>query len=303
MQPFVIQCFTKNLKKWRYFGRRTLSLSVTPILGVKIRILFDKKTDDSLWWNEFFIIFLAKIICTPEKFYNFVAEKKKEMRIDIITVLPEMIEGFVHESILARAEKKGLAEIRLHNLRDYTLDKWRRVDDYPYGGFAGMVMQCEPIDRCISALKAERDYDEVIFTSPDGEQFNQHVANELSLLNNIIILCGHYKGIDHRIREYLITREISIGDYVLTGGELAAAVMADAIVRVVPGVIGDEQSALSDCFQDDMLSAPIYTRPADYKGWKVPEVLLSGNEAKIKQWEFDQAMERTRRLRPDLLKD
>jgi len=274
-----------------------------PFLGVKIRILFDKKTDDSLWWNEFFIIFLAKIICTPEKFYNFVAEKKKEMRIDIITVLPEMIEGFVHESILARAEKKGLAEIRLHNLRDYTLDKWRRVDDYPYGGFAGMVMQCEPIDRCISALKAERDYDEVIFTSPDGEQFNQHVANELSLLNNIIILCGHYKGIDHRIREHLITREISIGDYVLTGGELAAAVMADAIVRVVPGVIGDEQSALSDCFQDDMLSAPIYTRPADYKGWKVPEVLLSGNEAKIKQWEFDQAMERTRRLRPDLLKD
>ena len=278
-------------------------MSVTPVFGVKIRILFDKKTDDSLWWNEFFIIFLAKIICTPEKFYNFVAEKKKEMRIDIITVLPEMIEGFVHESILARAEKKGLAEIRLHNLRDYTLDKWRRVDDYPYGGFAGMVMQCEPIDRCISALKAERDYDEVIFTSPDGEQFNQHVANELSLLNNIIILCGHYKGIDHRIREHLITREISIGDYVLTGGELAAAVMADAIVRVVPGVIGDEQSALSDCFQDDMLSAPIYTRPADYKGWKVPEVLLSGNEAKIKQWEFDQAMERTRRLRPDLLKD
>jgi tRNA (guanine37-N1)-methyltransferase len=278
-------------------------LSVPLFLGVKNRILFDKKTDDSLWRNEFFFIFLAKIICTPEKFYNFVAEKKKEMRIDIITVLPEMIEGFVHESILARAEKKGLAEIRLHNLRDYTLDKWRRVDDYPYGGFAGMVMQCEPIDRCISALKAERDYDEVIFTSPDGEQFNQHVANELSLLNNIIILCGHYKGIDHRIREHLITREISIGDYVLTGGELAAAVMADAIVRVVPGVIGDEQSALSDCFQDDMLSAPIYTRPADYKGWKVPEVLLSGNEAKIKQWEFDQAMERTRRIRPDLLKD
>ena len=225
------------------------------------------------------------------------------MRIDIITVLPELIEGFMQESIVGRAQRKGLVEIHIHNLRDYTLDKWRRVDDYPYGGFAGMVMQCEPIDRCISALKAERDYDEVIFTSPDGEQFNQHVANELSLLNNIIILCGHYKGIDHRIREHLITREISIGDYVLTGGELAAAVMADAIVRVVPGVIGDEQSALSDCFQDDMLSAPIYTRPADYKGWKVSEVLLSGNEAKIKQWEFDQAMERTRRLRPDLLKD
>ncbi|MDD7075517.1 MAG: tRNA (guanosine(37)-N1)-methyltransferase TrmD, partial [Prevotella sp.] len=181
--------------------------------------------------------------------------------------------------------------------------KWRRVDDYPYGGFAGMVMQCEPIDRCISALKAERDYDEVIYTSPDGEQFNQHVANDLSLKGNLIILCGHYKGIDHRIREHLITREISIGDYVLTGGELAAAVMADAIVRVVPGVIGDEQSALSDCFQDDLLSAPIYTRPADYKGWKVPDILLSGNEAKIKQWEMDQAMERTKLLRPDLLKN
>ena len=166
-----------------------------------------------------------------------------------------------------------------------------------------MVMQCEPIDRCISALKAERDYDEVIYTSPDGEQFNQHVANDLSLKGNLIILCGHYKGIDHRIREHLITREISIGDYVLTGGELAAAVMADAIVRVVPGVIGDEQSALSDCFQDDLLSAPIYTRPADYKGWKVPDILLSGNEAKIKQWEMDQAMERTKLLRPDLLKN
>ena len=177
------------------------------------------------------------------------------------------------------------------------------MDDYPYGGFAGMVMQCEPIDRCISALKAERDYDEVIYTSPDGEQFNQHVANDLSLKGNLIILCDHYKGIDHRIREHLITREISIGDYVLTGGELAAAVMADAIVRVVPGVIGDEQSALSDCFQDDLLSAPIYTRPADYKGWKVPDILLSGNEAKIKQWEMDQAMERTKLLRPDLLKN
>lgn len=236
--------------------------------------------------------------------YSFIRIKSSNfaaMRIDIISVLPEMIEGFVNESILARAQKKGLAEIHLHNLRDYTLDKWRRVDDYPYGGFAGMVMQCEPIDRCISALKAERDYDEVIYTSPDGEQFTQHVANDLSLKGNLIILCGHYKGIDHRIREHLITREISIGDYVLTGGELAAAVMADAIVRIVPGVIGDEQSALSDCFQDDLLSAPIYTRPADYKGWKVPEILLSGNEAKIKQWEMDQAMERTRLLRPDLL--
>lgn len=224
------------------------------------------------------------------------------MRIDIITVLPAMIEGFCNESILARAQKKGLAEIHLHNLRDYSADKWKRVDDYPYGGFAGMVMQCEPIDRCISALKAERDYDEVIFTSPDGEQFNQHVANDLSMKQNLIILCGHYKGIDHRIREHLITREISIGDYVLTGGELAAAVMADAIVRIVPGVISDEQSALSDCFQDDMLSAPIYTRPAEYKGWKVPDILLSGNEAKIKDWEMEQSHERTKRLRPDLLK-
>ena len=225
------------------------------------------------------------------------------MRIDIITVLPPLIEGFMKESILGRAQKKGLVEIHIHNLRDYTLDKWRRVDDYPFGGSAGMVMQCEPIDRCISALKAERDYDGVIYTSPDGEQFDQHIANDLSLKQNLIILCGHYKGIDHRIREHLITREVSIGDYVLTGGELAAAVMTDAIVRILPGAIGDEQSALSDCFQDDILSAPIYTRPSDYKGWKVPEILLSGNEAKIRQWEFDQAMERTKRLRPDLLKE
>uniref|UniRef100_UPI0040293C57 tRNA (guanosine(37)-N1)-methyltransferase TrmD n=1 Tax=Prevotella sp. TaxID=59823 RepID=UPI0040293C57 len=224
------------------------------------------------------------------------------MRIDIISVLPEMLEGFVHESILARAAKKGLAEIHLHNLRDYTLDKWRRVDDYPFGGQAGMVMQIEPIDRCIASLKAERDYDEVIFTSPDGEQLTQRVANDLSMMGNLIILCGHYKGVDQRVRDHLITREISVGDYVLTGGELPAAIIADAVVRLVPGVISDDQSALSDCFQDDMLSAPIYTRPRDYKGWQVPEILLSGNEVKIRQWEFDQAMERTRRLRPDLLK-
>lgn len=224
------------------------------------------------------------------------------MRIDIISVLPEMLEGFVHESILARAAKKGLAEIHLHNLRDNTLDKWRRVDDYPFGGQAGMVMQIEPIDRCIASLKAERDYDEVIFTSPDGEQLTQRVANDLSMMGNLIILCGHYKGVDQRVRDHLITREISVGDYVLTGGELPAAIIADAVVRLVPGVISDDQSALSDCFQDDMLSAPIYTRPRDYKGWQVPEILLSGNEAKIRQWEFDQAMERTRRLRPDLLK-
>lgn len=223
------------------------------------------------------------------------------MRIDIITVLPEMLESPLNCSILKRAQNKGLAEIVVHDLREYSLDKHRHVDDYPFGGEAGMVMQIEPVDRCISALKAERDYDEVIFTSPDGEQFDQHVANDLSMKGNIIILCGHYKGIDQRVRDHLITREISIGDYVLTGGELAAAIIADAVVRVVPGVIGDEQSALSDCFQDDMLSAPIYTRPAEYKGWKVPEILLSGNEAKIKNWEMEQAMERTQRLRPDLL--
>lgn len=223
------------------------------------------------------------------------------IRIDIITVLPEMLDGFVNTSILARAQRKGLAEIHIHNLRDYTLDKWRRVDDYPYGGSAGMVMQCEPIDRCISALKAERNYDEVIFTSPDGEQWNQPLANELSMKQNLIILCGHYKGIDQRVRDHLITREVSIGDYVLTGGELPAAIMADSIIRVVPGVLSDEQSALSDSFQDGLLAAPIYTRPADYKGWKVPEILLSGNEAKIRQWELDKAIERTRERRPDLL--
>ena len=224
------------------------------------------------------------------------------MRIDIITVLPELIEGFMQESIVGRALRKGLVEIHIHNLRDYTLDKWRRVDDYPFGGFAGMVMQCEPIDRCISALTAERHYDQIIFTTPDGEQFDQPMANSLSLCENIIILCGHYKGIDYRIREHLITKEVSIGDYVLTGGELAAAVMADAIVRIVPGVIGDEQSALSDSFQDNLLAAPVYTRPAEYKGWKVPEVLLSGNERLIKEWELQQSLERTQRLRPDLLK-
>ncbi|MGI6241973.1 MAG: tRNA (guanosine(37)-N1)-methyltransferase TrmD [Prevotella sp.] len=224
------------------------------------------------------------------------------MRIDIITVLPEMIEGFLNESILARAQKKGLAEIHLHNLRDYTQDKWRRVDDYPYGGFAGMVMQIEPIDRCLSALKAERSYDDIIYVTPDGEKFDQHIANEMSLQQNLVILCGHYKGIDQRIRDHLITREISVGDFVLTGGELAAAIITDAVVRLVPGVISDEQSALSDSFQDNLLAAPIYTRPAEYKGWKVPDILLSGNEAKIKQWEMDQAMERTKRLRPDLLK-
>lgn len=223
------------------------------------------------------------------------------MRIDIITVLPEMLTGFTQESILARAQQKGLAEIKLHNLRDYSNDKWRRVDDYSYGGFPGMVMKCEPIDNCISALKKERHYDEVIFTTPDGEQFNQGMANDLSLKGNLIILCGHYKGIDQRIREHLITKEISVGDFVLTGGELPAAIIADAVIRLIPGVIGDEQSALSDSFQDNMLSAPIYTRPAEYNGWKVPDILLSGNEAKIKAWELEQSYARTKALRPDLL--
>lgn len=223
------------------------------------------------------------------------------LRIDVITVLPEMLTPFFETSIVGRAQKKGLVEIHVHNLRDYTTDKHRRVDDYPYGGFAGMVMQCQPIDDCIAALKAERNYDEVIYTSPDGEKFDQPMANTLSLKRNLIILCGHYKGIDYRIREHLITKEISIGDYVLTGGELAAAVMTDAMVRLVPGAIGDDQSALSDSFQDDLLAAPVYTRPADYKGWTVPPVLLSGNDAKIKEWELEQAMTRTRRLRPDLL--
>ncbi|HBX46367.1 tRNA (guanosine(37)-N1)-methyltransferase TrmD [Limibacterium fermenti] len=224
------------------------------------------------------------------------------MRIDILSVLPEMIEGAIHSSILKRAQEKGLAEFHLHNLRDYSTDKHRRVDDYPFGGEAGMVMQIEPIDRVVSLLKSERDYDEVIFTTPDGEQFSQSLANELSLYRNIIILCGHYKGVDYRVREHLVTREVSIGDYVLTGGELAAAVIADAVVRVIPGVIGDEQSALSDSFQDNLLAPPVYTRPAEYKGWKVPDVLLSGHERKISEWRMEQSMERTQRLRPDLLK-
>jgi tRNA (guanine37-N1)-methyltransferase len=225
------------------------------------------------------------------------------MRIDIITVLPEMIEGMINCSILQRARRKKLAEIHLHNLREYTTNKWRRVDDYPFGGEAGMVIQIEPVDRALSSLKSERTYDEVIYTSPDGCQFDQPVANSLSMLDNIIILCGHYKGIDHRIREHLITMEISIGDYVITGGELAAAVIADATVRLIPGVIGDEQSALSDSFQDNLLAPPVYTRPSDYNGWKVPDILLSGHESKINEWRLQQSYERTKRLRPDLLNE
>ncbi|MDR2948686.1 MAG: tRNA (guanosine(37)-N1)-methyltransferase TrmD [Prevotella sp.] len=223
------------------------------------------------------------------------------MRIDIITVLPEMFTGLVDCSILKRAQNKNLVEIVLHNLRDYTTNKHRNVDDYPFGGEAGMVLQIEPIDNAISSLKLQREYDEIIYTSPDGEVFNQGIANQMSSYQNIIILCGHYKGIDYRIREHLITREISIGDYVLTGGELAAAVMTDAIVRLIPGAIGDEQSALSDSFQDNLLAPPVYTRPAEYKGWRVPDILLSGHQAKIDDWKLQQSMERTERLRPDLL--
>ncbi len=225
------------------------------------------------------------------------------MRIDILTVLPEMIEGFFDCSIMARAKKKGLADIVIHNIRDYTTDKHHRTDDYPFGGCAGMVMKIEPIDNLITKLKSERHYDEVIFTTPDGEQWNQKMANTMSMCENLIILCGHFKGIDYRIREHLITKEVSIGDYVLTGGELAAAVMADSLVRIIPGVISDEQSALSDSFQDNLLAPPVYTRPAEYKGWRVPDVLLSGHEAKIRDWEFQQSLERTRRLRPDLLNE
>ena len=223
------------------------------------------------------------------------------MRVDILTVLPEMIEPFIGMSMLKRAQEKGLAEIFVHNLRDYTTNKWRRVDDYPFGGAAGMVMQIEPVERAIEALRAERPYDEVIFTSPDGDLLDQPTANSLSLKENIIILCGHYKGIDQRIRDHLITREISIGDYVLTGGELPAAVIADSIIRLIPGVLGDEESALSDSFQDNLLAPPIYTRPADWHGWRVPDVLLSGNERLIREWEYDRAVERTKQLRPHLL--
>ena len=217
--------------------------------------------------------------------------------------MPEMLESPLHCSILQRAQDKGLVEIHVHNLRDWSLRKHKKVDDYPFSGEAGMVMQVEPVDRCIAALKAERDYDEVIFTAPDGDILDQPMANSLSLAENIIILCGHYKGVDYRIREHLITKEISIGNYVLTGGELPAAVIADSIVRLIPGAIGDEQSALNDSFQDNLLEAPVYTRPADYNGWKVPEILLSGNQAKIEEWKMQQALERTKRLRPDLLKD
>lgn len=223
------------------------------------------------------------------------------MRIDIISAVPELLDSPLNFSIVKRAKEKGLVEIYVHNLREYTNNKHRRVDDYAFGFSAGMVMQIEPIDRIITKLKSERNYDEVIYTSPDGEKFDQKMANRLSMLGNLIILCGHYKGIDHRIREHLITKEITVGDYVLTGGELPAAIMADAIVRLIPGAIGDEMSALSDSFQDNLLAPPVYTRPAEYKGWKVPDILLSGHQANIDAWNHQQSVDRTQRLRPDLL--
>ncbi|HRH37234.1 MAG TPA: tRNA (guanosine(37)-N1)-methyltransferase TrmD [Flavobacteriales bacterium] len=223
------------------------------------------------------------------------------MRIDILTALPDLLASWFGESIMDRAQKKGLAEIRVHDLRQWSTNKHRRVDDYPFGGGAGMVMQVEPIHRAIEVLKSERTYDEVIYMSPDGQLLDQPLANLLSTKGNLIILCGHYKGVDERVRQHLITREVSIGNYVLTGGEIAAAVLSDAIIRLLPGVIGDETSALSDSFQDGLVAPPDYTRPAEYNGWPVPDVLLSGHEARIQAWRYEQAMERTRQRRPDLL--
>lgn len=223
------------------------------------------------------------------------------MRIDIITVLPQMFDGPLNNSIVQRAKDKGLVDIHLHNLRDYATDKYKSVDDYAYGGGAGMVMTVEPIAKCIDGLKAERDYDEMIYMTPDGELLNQSIANQVSTLGNIIVLCGHYKGVDERIRQHYITREISIGDYVLSGGELAAAVFCDAIIRLIPGVLNDETSALFDSFQDNMLAPPVYTRPADFRGWKVPDILLSGNEKEIEKWRNEQAIERTKERRPGLM--
>ena len=223
------------------------------------------------------------------------------MRIDILSVVPELLESPFAHSIVGRAIKKGLVEIHVHNLRKYGVGSRKNVDDYSYGGDAGMVMMVEPVYRMIGELKAEKDYDEIIYMSPDGERLNQSISNSLSMLENIIILCGHYKGIDHRIREHLITREISVGDYVVSGGEIPAALLADSIVRLIPGALTDETSALSDSFQDDLLSPPVYTRPAEFNGWKVPEVLLSGNPKLIKEWQDSMALERTRELRPELL--
>ena len=224
------------------------------------------------------------------------------MRLDILTLFPNMMSMFFEESILSRAQKKGIVEVVFHDLHDYSLSRYGSVDDYPYGGGAGMVMAVEPIANCIEKLQGERDYDDIIYTAPDGEMLSQPLANRLSLAENLMVLCGHYKGVDERIREHFITREISIGDYVLTGGELAVAVICDAVVRLVPGVLGDEQSALGDSFQDGLVAPPEYTRPPEFRGWKVPEVLLSGNHAKIEQWRMEQAIKRTEERRPGLLK-
>lgn len=223
------------------------------------------------------------------------------MRIDIITVVPDLLKSPFEASILKRAIEKGLVEIHIHNLRDYVTDNYKQIDDYQFGGGAGMVMMVEPIDKCISNLKSQRDYDEVIYMTPDGDRLEQRTVNQLSLHQNLIILCGHYKGVDQRVRDHFITKEISIGDYVLSGGELGAAVLCDAVIRLIPGVLGNETSALTDSFQDDLLAPPVYTRPAEYKGWKVPEILTSGNFPKIEQWREEQAWERTKKLRPDLL--
>jgi len=225
------------------------------------------------------------------------------MRIDIISVVPDLLKSPFEASILKRSIEKGLVSVHIHNLRDYSSNNYKQIDDYQFGGGAGMVMMIEPIDKCISTLKTERDYDEVIYMTPDGTTLTQGIANELSLRGNIIILCGHYKGVDQRVRDHFITREISIGDYVLSGGELGAAVLCDAVIRLIPGVLGNETSALTDSFQDNLLAPPIYTRPAEYKGWKVPEILISGNTPKIDQWREDEAYKRTEEKRPDLLKD
>jgi tRNA (guanine37-N1)-methyltransferase len=225
------------------------------------------------------------------------------MRIDIITGLPKMLDSFIYQSIMQRAQNKGLVEVVVHDLRDYSNNKARQIDDYQFGGGAGMVMMIEPIAKCIRKLQAERKYDEIIYMTPDGKRFEQRIANKLSLLQNIIILCGHYKGVDERVREHFITMELSIGDFVLSGGELAAAVVADAVVRLLPGVLSDETSALTDSFQDNLLAPPVYTRPADFEGWKVPDILLSGHEAKIAEWRFQQSLERTKARRPDLLEE
>ncbi len=223
------------------------------------------------------------------------------MRIDIITVVPELLQSPFEVSILKRAIEKGIVEVHTHNLRDWSTNAYKQIDDYQFGGGAGMVMMIEPIDKCISELKAQRDYDEIIYMTPDGKTFNQQAANTLSLKENIIILCGHYKGVDQRVRDHFITMEISIGDFVLSGGELAAALVCDAIIRLIPGVLGNETSALTDSFQDDLLAPPIYTRPAEYKGWTVPEILTSGNTGKIEEWREDEAYNRTKERRPDLL--